>query len=103
MQFVRAGARDRIEKRADGIPKFRSESVVHGLHLLNPCLGDREQANAGAVALNIVASIDLVVDSAVEAVGIQLPRYTELGVCATAYIGLLKDEVEGVARNQRQI
>ena len=62
------------EERSHGVSEFWRESVVHGLHFLNPCLRDRKQANTSAVALNVVASIELVIDAAVEAVGIQLPR-----------------------------
>src|SRR5581483_6628844 len=96
MQLVRRGARDGVEHRADSIAKLRREPVVDRLHFLHPGLRDRKEPNACAVALYVVGAIKLVVDAAVEAVGIQLSRNTELRVAPTAYVWLLKDEVERI-------
>jgi hypothetical protein len=59
MQLVRAGAGDCVEQRSHGVAEFRRKSVVHGLHFLNPCLRNRKQANTSAVALNVIASVEL--------------------------------------------
>ena len=92
-----------VEDSSDSIAELGRKSVVDGLYFLNPCLRDRHQADACTVALDVIAAIELIIDSSREAVCVDLSRYTEFGVGTAAHVGLLQDEIVRVSRDQRKI
>jgi len=100
--IVAARLRDGVEHRAHRVAELGSESVADLLHLLNVGVRDRDEADPGAVALGVVAAVQLVIDPAIEAVSVHLAWHAELGICPAADVWLKEDEIVGVARHQRQ-
>ena len=84
-------------------PNSGANPLLTALYFLNPCLRDRHQADACTVALDVIAAIELIIDSSREAVCVDLSRYAELGVGTAAHVGLLQDEVIWVSGDQRKI
>ena len=85
------------------LPNSGAKPLRHLLHFRHVDIGHRDQADAGAIALRVVAAIELIIDAPVEAVGVDLARHAEFRVGAAAHVGLKQNEIVRIARNQRQI
>src|SRR4051794_20825879 len=63
MEVIRAGLGYRIKRRPDSVAEFRGEAVVDVLNLGDISVRERRQTDTRAVALCVVAAVDLIIDA----------------------------------------
>src|SRR5205807_1999449 len=93
VEVIGAGLGNRVEHGPHRIAELRRKSVADHLDVRYVDIGNRNQADAGAVALRVVAAVDLVIDASVKPIGIDLARHSELCVGPPADVGLEQNKV----------